>query len=204
MLFNISEGGKMKVLFKAAKSVLLISMILCPAVHLFAEGETEITGFYQQYRNFDYKIGISELDFPPTQLKGGGFSIAQNLAPWFALWTQFSFYGSAEHAGTSVRIINNQQGIRYQTRNYGPFRLYVKGGLGFSRFSLDISGLGSGGETKFSLAYGGGVHVWMNEHFGIVADLSHVHMGLPQLVDSPSREKWDSGLAYTTGLTVRF
>ena len=194
----------MKTFFMAIKSVLLISMILFTAVHVFAEGETEITGFYQQYRNFDYKIGVSEADFPPTPLKGGGFSIAQNLAPWFALWTQFSFYGSVEHAGLRVRILNNQQGIRYQTRDYGPFRFYAKGGLGFSHFSMDIPGIGSAGDTKFSVAYGGGANIWMHKNFGVVLDLSHVGMGLPNLTDLDSREKWDSGLVYTAGLTVRF
>jgi hypothetical protein len=193
----------MKTFSKTAKGVLLVSMVLCTAVRVFAEGETEITGFYQQYRNFEFKIGVSEFDFPPSRLQGGGFMIAQNLAPWFAMWTQFSFYGSVEHSGIKVRILNNLEGIRYQTKNYGPFRLYAKGGLGFSRYSMDIGGNGAG-DTKFSVAYGGGTHIWIQEHFGVVLDVTHVVMGLPNLTDSPSREKWDSGLTYTTGLTIRF
>ena len=194
----------MKTLFTAAKGVLFVSMIIFTAVQVFAEGETEITGFYQQYRNFDYKVGAVGYDLTDAQLKGGGFSIAQNLAPWFALWTQFSFYGSVQSPGLNVRVINNQEGIRYQTRNYGPIRLYAKGGLGFSRFSLDVSGVGSGSDTKFSVAYGGGAHIWMNKNFGVVLDVSHVATGLPNLFDLPTRDKWDSGLVYTTGLTVRF
>ncbi|NLV30998.1 MAG: porin family protein [Acidobacteria bacterium] len=183
-------------------SVLAAGFLLCPAA-ANAEGETEITGFYQQYRDFSYTVGLEEYDLAPRSLGGGGFSIAQNMAPWFAMWTQFSFFGSAENAGLRVRMINNQQGVRYQTKEYGPVRLYAKGGLGFSRFSID-TGQGSLGDTKFSAAYGAGAHIWMHKHAGINLDLSHVLTGLPNLTDLDTREKWDSGLVLTTGLTLRF
>ncbi len=183
------------------KGVLAL-LLLCPAAAT-AEGETEITGFYQQYRDFKYKVGLEEFDLAPRSLGGGGFSIAQNMAPWFAMWTQFSFYGSAENAGLRVRMINNQQGVRYQTKDYGPVRLYAKGGLGFSRFSIDTV-QGSLGDTKFSAAYGAGAHIWMHKHAGINLDLSHVLTGLPNLTGLDTREKWDSGLVLTTGLTLRF
>lgn len=188
--------------FLALTTALLVWGLIVPAA-VCAEGETEITGFYQQYRDFSYRIGLPEVDFEPRSLTGGGFSIAQNMAPWFAMWTQFSFYGSAENAGLRVRMINNQQGVRYQTKNYGPLRLYAKGGLGFSRFSID-AGPNSAGDTKFSAAYGGGAHIWMHDHVGVNLDVSHVLTGLPNLTDLETREKWDSGLVYTTGLTFRF
>lgn len=188
--------------FLALTTALLVWGLIVPAA-VCAEGETEITGFYQQYRDFSYRIGLPEVDFEPRSLTGGGFSIAQNMAPWFAMWTQFSFYGSAENAGLRVRMINNQQGVRYQTKNYGPLRLYAKGGLGFSRFSID-TGQSSAGDTKFSAAYGGGAHIWMHDHVGVNLDVSHVLTGLPNLTDLDTREKWDSGLVYTTGLTFRF
>lgn len=119
------------------------------------------------------------------------------------MWTQFSFFGAVQDPNIKIRILNNLQGIRYQTKEYGPLRLYAKGGLGFSRYSMDIAG-NSAGDTKFSLAYGGGAHVWMHKNFGLVFDVTHVVMGLPNLTDTSDREKWDSGLTYTTGLTIRF
>ncbi|HSW38372.1 MAG TPA: outer membrane beta-barrel protein [Acidobacteriota bacterium] len=184
-------------------SALLVALMAGPAVAASDEYQTEITGFYQQYRNFSYSTGIGELDMTPGVMKGGGFSVAQNLAPWFAMWTQFSFYGSLEQENMRVGVINNQQGIRYQTRQYGPLRFYGKGGLGFSRYSVNAGGY-QVSDTKFSLAYGGGVHIWVSENFGLVLDGSHVIMGLPNLTDLAGRERWDSGMVYTAGLTVRF
>lgn len=193
----------MKHRFLALTLALAVWALIAPAA-VCAEGETEITGFYQRYHDFSYQVGLPVFDFEPRSLAGGGFSLAQNIAPWFAMWTQFSFYGSTENnVGLRVRLINNQQGIRYQTKNYGPLRLYAKGGLGFSRFSID-TGQGSLGDTKFSAAYGGGAHVWLHDHVGINLDVSHVLTGLPNLTDLDTREKWDSGLVYTTGLTFRF
>jgi hypothetical protein len=189
------------------KSLFLISIVIGTAVYAAAgdEANTEITGYYQQYRDFSYKTGVTGIEIPPTSLKGGGFSIARNLAPWFAMWTQFTFYGSAEQPSVfSARIIHNLEGIRYQTKQYGPLRLYAKAGLGFANYSLKFSGTASGGETKLSMAYGAGAHVWMGDHFGINLDASNVVMGVPKLLDSNDRDKWDSGLVLTTGLTVRF
>jgi hypothetical protein len=193
----------MKAFMISIKTALLVAMITFPAIMAHAEPNTEITGFYQRYQDFSYRTGISQLDIAPVALEGGGFSLAQNFAPWFAMWTQFSFYGSAGQPNMSVRIINNQQGIRYQTRQYGPLRLYARSGLGFSRYSLNITG-NDAGDTKFSFAYGGGAQIWVSEYFGFVLDASHVVMGVPNLTDLPGREKWDSGMTYTTGITVRF
>jgi hypothetical protein len=187
----------------AWKLLLVLSIFIFPAINSFAEGNTEITGFYQQYRDFSFKTGISSLDISADKLKGGGFTIAQNIAPWFAVWTQLSVFGTLEQTNNSVRVINNLEGIRYQTKLHGPFRFYVKGGMGFSNYSLNLSGYQTSG-TKFSAAYGGGTDIWMNEHFGVVLDVSHVLMGLPNVTNLSGRESWDSGLTYTTGLTVRF
>jgi len=82
--------------------------------------------------------------------------------------------------------------------------LYAKGGLGFSRYSITFPLAGSsGGDTKLSLAYGGGAQIWMSQHFGVVLDVSHVVMGLPNL-GFPNQGHWDSGLTYTTALALRF
>jgi hypothetical protein len=199
------------------KSLLLISIVIGTTVYASAadEANTEVTGYYQQYRDFSYKTGATGYEISPTSLKGGGFSIAHNLAPWFAMWTQLSFYGSAEQPLSlygsaeqpsvfSARIIHNLEGIRYQTKQYGPLRLYAKAGMGFANYSLKFSGTSSGGETKFSAAYGVGAHVWMSDNFGINLDASNVVMGVPKLTDSNDRDKWDSGLVLTTGLTIRF
>jgi len=187
-----------------SKCVLLLSVVCCAAVLGMAqdEGGTEITGFYQQYRDFGFKLGegTSASDFAPQPLKGGGFGLAQNLTPWFALWTQFAFYGSVQQAdGLKLRIINNSQGPRWQ-KNYGPLRLYVKGGVGISHYSFEEIG----SNTKLSLSYGGGAQIWMADWIGVTLDLSHFVMGVPNLTDLEGRDKWDSGLTFTPGLTIRF
>jgi hypothetical protein len=188
----------------ASKSVLFLSILMFAAINSFAEGDTEITGYYQQYRNFSFKLGSSDdFDYSADKLKGVGFTVAQNIAPWFALWTQLTIYGTLEQPDKSVRIIHNLEGIRYQTQLHGPFRFYAKGGLGFSYYSFNIQGTGLSG-TKFSAGYGGGTDIWLSKNFGLVLDVTHVLMGLPNLTDLSGRDSWDSGLTYTTGLTVRF
>ena len=201
---------------KLLKGVLLLTIIGCFACGCFASwedeiaGTTEITVYYQQYRDFSIKTGNIEYDFDPTRLAGGGFSVAQNLAEWFAIWTQVSFYGTVDQGATvsegylfpkTVRIIHNLEGIRYQTKQYGPFRLYGKGGAGFTWYNL-FGGMEGG--MKFSAGYGGGANIWINNNIGITLDLSHVVMGLPKLSEAAGRKKFDSGLTYTSGLTFRF
>jgi len=178
-------------------------MVLSAALYASAQDyNTEVQGFYQTYRNFSFQTGLSAFDIPDTKLNGGGFVLAQNLAPWFAMWTQLSFFGTVEQPNISLRIINNLEGFRFQTKQHGPFRFYVKTGLGFTNYGVDLAG-SSGGTTKFSWAYGGGAQIWLGEHFGVDLDLSHVFMGLPGF-DLPNQESWDSGLTYTTGLAIRF
>jgi len=198
---------------KLLKGVLLLAIISCFAGGCFAAdwndeiaGTTEITGYYQQYRNFSFETGYPYWDFTPARLSGGGFSVAQNIAEWFAVWTQLSIFGtvnqpSADGYENSVRVIHNLQGIRYQTKQYGPLRFYGKVGAGIAWYgfsSLDASG------TTFSAGYGGGVNVWFNKNIGITLDASHSLMALPNLTDLDGREKFDSGMSYTTGLTFRF
>lgn len=203
-----SNGGKMK----SRIGILLLSMILCATIYASAqEQNTEIHGFYQTYRNFDLHNGTSSsgadysaFDVSKAHFNGGGFTIVQNIAPWFAMWTQFSFYGKAKGPNTSVGMFNNLEGVRYQTKQHGPFRFFVKGGVGFSRYSIDIQSNSYGSETKLSAAYGGGAQIWFSDHFGVVLDVSHVTMGLPNLSNAKSRDSWDSGLTYTTALAVRF
>jgi hypothetical protein len=194
----------MKGISSGFRCVLLITMLLCGTLYASAqEQSTEIQGYYQTYRDFSFKTGFSEIDIPNTTLNGGGFVVAKNLAPWFAMWSQLTIYGRAETPNHTVRIINNLEGIRYQTKRHGPLQLYGKFGMGFSHYSMDVEG-SSLGETKFSFGYGAGIFLWANEHFGVVFDASHNIMGLPNITDASNREKWDSGLALTTGLAVRF
>lgn len=195
----------MKYFVFTTKCVLLLSMVLFAAVFGVAQEErnTEIMGYYQQYRNFSFQISgnPTSTDVPATVLKGGGFSIAQNLAPWFAIWSQTSFFGTAQSSDglLTVRVINNLEGVRWQTKQYGPLRLYVKGGMGFSNFRMgDI-----GSDTKLSLGYGAGAQLWA-KWLGLTFDASHIVMGLPNLTGANGRDKWDSGLTITTGLAIRF
>jgi hypothetical protein len=200
MKFSTISGGEMK---RTCALLIVISFVAVPV--LAQEHNTEIQGFYQTYRNFSFDTGAPGFVIPPTKLNGGGFNIAQNLAPWFALWTQFSFFGSAgSPSGLSVRVINNLEGMRWQTRQYGPIRFYVKGGLGFSNYSVDISGGNIGSGTKLALTYGGGAQIWMADWIGVTLDVSQVFMGVPNITDLPQRDKWDSGLTFTPGITLRF
>ncbi len=198
---------------RSVNGMLLVAMVLCGALCAYAQDEessTEIQGFYQTYRNFSYNSGDSYYSFSPQKLNGGGFNLARNLAPWFAMWTQFTFYGAPEKENFKVGIISNQQGVRFQTKQHGPFRFYVKGGIGFTRYSIDFveppSTSVSYGDTALSLGYGGGAQIWAGDHFGIVLDVSQQLMGLPDLLylDLPGREKYDSGVTYSTGLAIRF
>ncbi len=196
----------MKVLPSGPKCFLLAATILCGTVCASAQDtSTEIQGFYQTYRDFRFKTGIDSLDIPNTSLSGGGFTLAQNLASWFAFWSQTTFYGSAEQTYIKARVINNLQGIRYQTKLYGPLQFYAKAGVGFSHISFKyVSGGDIGGEYKFSASYGAGAQIWMSDNFGIVLDASHLMMGMPNLTGMPGRDKWDSGLTLTTGFALRF
>ncbi len=180
-------------------------MILFAAVFASAQDHnTEIQGFYQGYQDFSFKTGYEPIDIAETKLNGGGFEVAQNLAPWFAFWTRFSFYGSAERSNIfRARMFNNLYGLRYQTKQYGPFRVYGKVGLGYTNYSMDLQGTGFG-ETKFSFAYGAGAQIWMSEYYGVVLEASHNINGVPNVTDLDGREKWDSGLTLSAGFAVRF
>ena len=202
---------------RTSKVIFLLAIMSCFAGSCFAwddeiTGTTEITGYYQQYRNFSFETGRDSWNFDPTRLSGGGFSVSHNFAYWFAIWSQFSFYGTANQEGVlydnegyaypkSVRIIHNLEGLRYQTRQYGPLQFYGKAGVGFVHYSL-FDGALSG--TKFSAGYGGGANVWLHKNIGITLDVSHNLLNLPNLTDLDGREKFDSGMTYTTGLTFRF
>jgi hypothetical protein len=200
--------AKMKSILSGSKYLLLITAILCGTAYAPAqEQSTEIQGFYQTYKDFSFKVGegYELLDIPNTRLGGGGFTIAQNLASWFAVFSQTTFYGSVEGTYLKARVINNLEGLRWQTKRHGPLQAYVKAGLGFSHISLDyVSGEDIGGEIKFSYSLGGGAFIWMSDNFGLVFDASHTAMGMPNLADLPGRDKWDSGLTLTTGLAIRF
>ena len=195
----------MKAFLFSFRLFLLITIFLCGTIYAQAqEQSTEIQGFYQTYRDFSFKTGITDLEIKKTSLSGGGFTIAQNLAPWFAFFSQTTFYGSAEQADLSIRVINNLEGLRWQTTLHGPFQFYAKAGLGFSHFSNKFAGSDIGGEYKFSVSYGGGAFVWMTGNIGLVLDASILSMGVPNLTDLDGRDKWDSGLTLTTGLAFRF
>ena len=174
--------------------------------YVSAQERTEVYGFFEAYRNFDFKTGDER--YPAilnAAMNGGGGGIAYHYAPWFALWTQITFLGTAEGEDFSARIINNLQGVRYQTENYGPFIFYGKGGLGFSNYNItDFSTGYELGATKFSVGYAGGVQVWMTDYLGLMLEAQHLIMGVPNLTDVDGRDRWDSGLSYKTGLAFKF
>jgi hypothetical protein len=182
-------------------------MVLFCATYASADDtSTEIQGFYQTYKDFSFKLGsgTESFDIKNTRLGGGGFAIAQNLAPWFAFWSQTTFYGSIKNSETSARVITNLEGLRYQKKFHGPLEVYGKVGMGFGHTSVNVSGSDLGGEYKFAFSYGGGAFVWFKDNFGLVFDASHLMMGLPNLTDASGRDKWDSGLTLTAGVAVRF
>ena len=204
----------MKNLFKWT---LLLAIIGCFAGPGYADeiaGTTEVTLYYQQYRDFSFNTGWSDWDFTPIRLSGGGFSAAQNIAEWFALWSELTIYGTADQQAPSgnekkVRVINNLQGIRYQTKQYGPLRLYAKFGMGIVHYGFNLyfpnTGYVGMGGLKFSASYGGGANVWFHQNIGLTFEASHILKALPNLTEiDDGREKFDSGMAYRAGLTFRF
>jgi hypothetical protein len=198
----------MKSLVSSTGCVLVVVMVLFCATYASADDtSTEIQGFYQTYKDFSFKLGsgYEDLDLKGTRLGGGGFTIAQNLAPWFAFWSQTAFYGSAENEYIKARVINNLEGLRFQKRFHGPIEVYGKVGMGFSHTNLSFkSGSDIGGEYKFALAYGGGAFIWVKDSFGFVLDASQMFMGLPNLTNASGRDRWDAGLTLTTGIAIRF
>ncbi len=198
----------MKSYMSGFRLCLVLATILFGALYAAAQDtSTEIQGFYQTYKDFSFKAGdgYEDLDIKNTRLGGGGFTIAQNLAPWFAFWSQTTFYGSAEGDAIKARVINNLEGLRYQKRVGGPLEIYGKVGMGFSHINLSFrSGDDIGGEYKFAFSYGAGAFLWIKEGFGLVFDASNLMMGMPNLTDASGRDKWDSGLTLTTGIAIRF
>jgi len=222
---DIGQAREME-MKKLFKGILLAAVIFCFSCGCFAwndeiAGTTEITGYYQQYRDFSFENGTDgtgrwiEYDFAPRRLGGVGISVAQNFAEWFAIWTQLTIFGTTEQWSfgnqiqNSVRVINNLQGIRYQTKQYGPLRFYGKVGAGiawygFNLYEPNYNSYVSLGGTKFSTGYGGGINVWFNRNIGLTLDATHTLIALPNLSDLENRDKFDSGMTYTTGLTFRF
>ncbi len=189
---------------KSVKYLLAALILLSAPIYAAAqEYGTEFQGHYQSYQKFSFKTGYESYDIKDTNLNGGGFTFAQNLAPWFAFYTQFNFYGSASRPNFSISMFTNHYGARYQTKQRGPFVFYAKGGLGYTRYSYTVDAYGLS-ETKFSVGYGGGMQVWVSDHFGGVIDAAHIVSGVPQLSIMANRDKWDSGLTLTAGVAVRF
>jgi hypothetical protein len=195
----------MKYRFRFVSFILVISLLLSMASLASAQSRTEVYGFYEGYRNFDYKTGGEGYPFIlNAELNGGGGGIAYQYVPWFALFTQVSFLGTAMGDNLSARVINNLEGIRYSTPRYGPISFYGKGGVGFTNYSVVITDLGEGGQTKFSAGYAGGAQIWATDYLGLFVEMQHLIMGVPNVFDAEGRDRWDSGLTYKTGLAIRF
>lgn len=195
----------MKYRNRFVNSILLLSLVLGIA-SLASAQQTEVFGYYEGYRNFDFKTGGEGYPFiRGAEMNGGGGGIAYQYVPWFAMFTQFSFLGTAEGDEFSARIINNLQGIRYHTPRYGPIEFYGKGGLGFANYNVtDIYSGYTYGATKFSFGYAGGAQVWMTDSVGLVLEIQHLIMGVPNLTDAEGRDQWDSGLSFKVGAAFRF
>ena len=198
-------GGGMKYRNRFVNSVVLVLMVLGIA-SLASAQETEVYGFFEGYRNFDYKTGGEGYPFiKDAALNGGGGGIAYQYVSWFALFTQFSFLGTAEGDEIDARIITNLQGVRYHTPRYGPIEFYGKGGVGFANYNITDKFSGyEYGATKLSLGYAGGAQVWMSDSIGLMFEIQHLVMGVPNLTDAEGRDSWDSGLDYKTGIAIRF
>jgi len=186
-------------------SIVLIALLLGMTSMASAQ-QTEVYGFYEGYRNFDFKTGGAEAPaILNADMNGFGGGIAYQYTPWFAMFTQISFLGTAEGDDFNARIITNLQGVRYHSQQYGPISFYGKGGLGFANYNVTIKSDGFElGATKFSLGYAGGAQVWMTDSIGLMFEVQHLIMGVPNLTDLEGRDRWDSGLSYKTGFAYRF
>jgi hypothetical protein len=161
--------------------------------------------YYQRVQGFDYRSGSSSFDIEGANLNGGGFGIGYNLTDVFSIWTQTSFYTGAKQGDLDLKFINQIQGIKLTKRDLGSVNLFVKGGMGFARYVFKQEGF-SGESVFFSQTfnYGGGAEIGIGEGIYFFVELSQMSMGLPNITGSPDRDKWDSNILITSGISLFF
>ena len=88
----------MRYLLFTSNYVVLLSMIFRAATFGSAQDSqnTEIMVFDRQYWNFSFHVAgtLGAYDVPSVVPEGSGFSIAQDFAPQFAVWSRTELSGS--------------------------------------------------------------------------------------------------------------
>jgi hypothetical protein len=163
----------------------------------------EFRGYYQHIANFDFQSGSPDFDITGDSFNGGGFGFVFNLNEWFGLYSESTFLTGVEQQGLDLKLFNQIQGAKLTAREVGPFNLYAKGGIGFTRFVFDSQG-SEFVQYQTSFAGGGGVDILFSENFAIFVEGNLLSFSLPNLTGVENRDKWDSAFGTTVGVVLSF
>ena len=132
---------------------------------------------------------------------GGGFGFVYNITDKFGIFQQTGFLGGAkdELSGLTMRMITEFQGMQV-TKRAKAIDFYAKGGVGFSRYVIENSGV------WYSLAfqYGGGAEINIGRGLYLVLEATGLSMGVPELYYTDDRSRWCNTLMITPGIAIRF
>ncbi len=183
--------------------VLLTAMLTLGSPSLFAQMDHgEMRGYFQTVRSFDYRPGVSQLDISGDSFNGGGFGFVVDLGPVLSLYTNSSFLSGVDNNYLQLKLFNQVQGFKATARDVGPVDFYAKAGIGFARW--DLRGFVNGIAYKMSLEYGGGIDVPVSENVFLFGEFMESTLSLPQLTQSPDRQKWQTSPTIGTGIGIRF
>ncbi len=181
-------------------AVLLWGNGLCMA----QDAKQEIQGVYLRIQGFTFNSGDPTVfDVEGASINGGGYAYIYHITDRFGLYQQMGFMGGPEQNGLKVKLLTEFQGF-HVSKAKGPFLLYAKGGLGFTRYVF--SGALSGVDSHFALNYGGGVEIQMKEGLNFLVEATRLTMGLPPLlpIALPGRNGWANCWQLATGIAIHF
>jgi len=167
------------------------------------EGQSGIQLFYQRDQGFDFRSGSAAFDVQSVHLNGGGFGFDYGITDWFALWSQVAFYSGVRQGGISMNLINEIQGMKLTSPGKGPFRVYAKGGVGFTRYIFEFPGFRAVDYGQ-AFNYGGGLQIKVSGGMSLILEATQLAVSLPNLTGAPGRDKWDASTLFTTGIAFHF
>jgi hypothetical protein len=181
---------------------IVVAMWLCGAgVCLAQQGPGgELQGYYQRIQTFKMRSGGDVFSNVDNATNGGGFGFLYNVTDRFGIYQQMGFFGGAkdELSGITMRMITEFQGVQL-TKRTNAVDFYVKGGLGFTRYTIQ-----EGGDSKMAFQYGGGAEIKIDNSMYIILDITRVSMGVPQFYYTDDRSKWCNTFQFGTGIAIRF
>jgi hypothetical protein len=168
---------------------------------LAQEGSTEVQGLYYRLQGFNFNAGEGYFNIQGASGNGGGYVLVRHFTEKFGMFQQLGFMGGPQNNGYKVRLMTEFQGFQF-SRGKGPFQVYAKGGLGFTRYMF--AGGFSGSASNFAMNYGGGAQIKVKEGLGLVFEATRVTMRLPNLTGASDRSKWANSWQFATGIAIHF